>query len=1043
MSLSTQLVAGLSSGFDWRTMIDQLIALEHRRVDLVEDKKSGYSTELSEWQSFNTKLLALKTAAGGLTDPEDFYLYTPNMTSDNSSVSASDLLSVSTSSTASKGSYAITISSLATAQKLSSASFSSFSDALGSAYAGDILINGTAVTISDSDGLDDVRDRINNANAGTNPTGVNASIVTYGTNDYRLILISDDTGADGISLQNASSSNLVQLFGWKDYSTSVKNTITSGAQSDSFASSTQDLKTLLSLSTTQSGTIQVDGTNVAINLSTDSLEDVKTAINDASITGVTASIVTDTSGSTTTYKLQIDGTQTFSDDQNILETLGVLKNGVAVVQGTTSGNSMTADGEYITASTLITEIDGYNQWTLNDKIALGSSARDHDGNDISGDILTITESSTVQDLLNAIEAAYEAGGDEVSVYVTSEGKVEIADLATGGSNLVGDLQSAYPAEIQDENSSLNWGSFTALGEVRKREIVGGQDASVVVDGVTVTSSDNTLDDVLPGVTLNLLKADDTTEVTLNIDRDIDAIIDKISTFVDSYNEVAAYIHEQQSYDVENETTGGVLFGDGTLSSVKSDLLSTLVQTVSGVSSEFSTLGLVGIEQESFVTGVEYKAQLTIDTDTLRGYLESNFNDIKNVIAVNGTTTGGGLEYISYSRDTQPLEEYTVHITQAATQSTSTSNNGTVGANETLTITEEDKVAEIDLTTTMTLTDIKNAVNSELSKIYTETLVGNQQLYEGSGETTPMSSSTKWDQVYLDTDDSANLASNDVIAFTGTTRSGGEVDGSYTISDASQDTVQGLLSAIESAYGNDITASIDSSGKIVLTDKHSGNSELSIVFDYTDAHDLTFGTSVSTTNTGGQEGRYAMDITATDDGSNHLVLTHDNYGSDYSFTISEDTDTGLWTGSQTTPVTVNNGVDVAGTIGGEAATGSGQILTGDDGETNVDGLVIKYGGTDEDVDVGTVTLTLGVAELFDRVLFGITDLYEGYVAFKQDSLQDSINDLETQIEQMEARLDSKMERMINQFVAMEVVLSQLQSQSQWLTGQINASYSGWW
>jgi flagellar capping protein FliD len=33
-------------------------------------------------------------------------------------------------------------------------------------------------------------------------------------------------------------------------------------------------------------------------------------------------------------------------------------------------------------------------------------------------------------------------------------------------------------------------------------------------------------------------------------------------------------------------------------------------------------------------------------------------------------------------------------------------------------------------------------------------------------------------------------------------------------------------------------------------------------------------------------------------------------------------------------------------------------------------------------------------------------------------------------------------MINQFVAMEVTLSKLQSQSEWLTGQINASYSGW-
>ena len=92
--------------------------------------------------------------------------------------------------------------------------------------------------------------------------------------------------------------------------------------------------------------------------------------------------------------------------------------------------------------------------------------------------------------------------------------------------------------------------------------------------------------------------------------------------------------------------------------------------------------------------------------------------------------------------------------------------------------------------------------------------------------------------------------------------------------------------------------------------------------------------------------------------------------------------------------------------------------------------------------GDVKLTLGTAELFDRVLFNITDSYEGYAAFKQDSLQNSIDGFETRIEEMEARLDRKMEMMINRFVAMESALSVMQSQSQWLTGQINASYSGW-
>jgi len=329
----------------------------------------------------------------------------------------------------------------------------------------------------------------------------------------------------------------------------------------------------------------------------------------------------------------------------------------------------------------------------------------------------------------------------------------------------------------------------------------------------------------------------------------------------------------------------------------------------------------------------------------------------------------------------------------------------------------------------------------MSKVYTEKLIGDTQLYEGSGGTAALSAATTWDQVYINASNSANLADNDVISFSGSSRSGGDVDGSYAISDVSTDSVQGLLSAIESAYGNGITAKVDSSGQIVLTEKSSGNSQISITFDYSQAHNLSFGSSVSTTNAGGQEGRYAMDITATDDGSGHLVLTHDNYGNDYSFTISEDASSGnkLWTGGDQT---VNNGVDVAGTINGEATTGSGQILKGDDGESHIDGLVIKYTGTAEGLDVGEIKLTLGTAALFDRVLFNITDSYEGYVAFKQDSLQNSIDSFDTRIEEMEARLDLKMENMINKFVAMESALSVMQSQSEWLTGQINASYSGW-
>jgi flagellar hook-associated protein 2 len=550
-----------------------------------------------------------------------------------------------------------------------------------------------------------------------------------------------------------------------------------------------------------------------------------------------------------------------------------------------------------------------------------------------------------------------------------------------------------------------------------------------------------VDDVIAGVTLNLLKTDSSTTFTLNVDRDIDAIMEKITSFVDAYNEVFAYVYKQQSYDEEEEETGGILFGDGTLSSVKSDLSSTLLETVWGVDGDFSSLSLIGIELGNVTSGEKYEPSLTIDTDTLKGYLQTNFNDVLNLFAVNGTTDAGQLEYITSSGDTQS-GEYQVDITQAASQSTSTaSDNGTVGENETLTITEGDKVAEISLTTSMTISDITNAINSELSETHTQTLIGDQQLYEGAGGGTALSSNTAWDQVYLDGSTSAGVTDGNSITFNGTTRSGFAVSGTYSITDASTQTVQGLLSAIEGAYDNDVVASIDTDGKFQVTDKFSGHSELAITLDYTEANNLTFGSTVSTSNTGGQNGRYAMSITATDDGSN-VTLTHDDYGSGKSFTISESASVSgnkLWTGGDQT---VDNGVDVEGTINGESATGAGQVLSGDDDEANVDGLVVKYTGTTTGTDIGNVTITLGVAELFDRALFSITDSYDGYVGFKQDSLEDKVESLGNDIEEMEARLDRKLESMINRFVAMEMALAAMQSQSQWLAGQINASYSGW-
>ena len=1025
MTMSTQLVSGLSSGLDWRSIIDQLIAVERRPVDLVENKKSDYQEQLAQWRSFNTNLLSFKSSASVLRTETTFSVFTSSMSS-NTSTSASDLLSVSTGSTASIGSYAIQVNNLAEAERISSKHYADPGEALG--LTGDFLVSGKVVHVAAADTLAGIRDKINALNSGENPTQVTASIVSYETDSYHLILSSDETGQDQMSVLEGAYSggdHILEELGLVSSTTQIKTATSHGARTDLFSNSNTAVATLLGLTNAPGATsVTINGIAVDIDLGTESLTTI--AQNIDALAGVSASVVSDTVDGETKYRIDISGTTAFSDNGNVLQTLGVLEGTFSTVAEVhTGGTANTTDGTTaITDSTQWDQIFGAN-------VQAGTSftitGKDHDGNAVSGSFTISGTTAQVSELLDYIQNTVFSGS--VTATIDAEGKIEIADTTAGDSQLEMTLVTNNV-----DVGTLDFGTVSMTTEGRSMQLQAGEDAQLAINNVVIHNASNTVTNVIQGVTLNLLGESASTTINLKVDRDIDAVMESITAFVGAFNEVFSFIYQQQSYDTDEEETGGVLFGDGTLSSVKSDLVSTLLESVWGVNSEYASLSLVGITFDSLVDGDGYSPPLGIDTDTLKGYLETNFSDVKNLFAVNGTPSVSTLEYVSYGRNTQS-GEYAVDITQAAVQSSVTGDSavgGTLGSDETLTITSGAKTANVSLTSSMTITDIVNAVNSELAAVHTETRVGDQALL-ASGN--PITSATAWASI-----DGTTLADGDVISFSGTTRNGTAVSGSYTISDTTTDTVQGLLSAIQTAYSNNITASIDSSGRLVISDKYQGDSQLTIDIEEPAGKGLDFGVIDVTEGAGdgSQEGRYAMAITASNDGTDQLQLTHNQYGSNYSFTVSETADL-LFTGGD---VTADNGVDVAGTINGEAATGSGRILTGNSDEANVDGLVVKYTGAATGA-VGNVKLTIGVGELFERALYDIVDPYKkGYVAYKQDSIKTRIDGLDTRIEQMEARLDRKMQMMINRFVAMERALAAIQNQSQWLAGQLNASFSGW-
>ena len=479
----------------------------------------------------------MKTAVGALKNTEDFGVFKAAMTTDSATVNASDLLTVTPSTTASVGSYALKVNTLAAAQKVSSGSFTSISGALGAGYAGDLLINGKVISISASDTLTNLKDKINDANSGASPTGVTAGIVGYGTGDYRMILTSDNTGAAGIGLLNGGASDILNTFGFTDTGRTAKNHIAGGDRTDRFSSTTISIQSLLGLTTGQTSgvgeEIVMNGQAVgAVDLNTDTLSTLQTKLAAA---GVTASITTETENNQTYYRLMVAGAaNTYTDKNNILETLGLIKGGVSDVAGVTGDVANTAGGAVITAATLLKDIDGYTGYLNTDYIHLEGT--DTNGTAISDDAFALSDTATIGDLLAKIQSVF---GD-VTASVTGDGKLTVVDNTPGASPLTVTIGVKNFGGTADDTLKLDADGVLAV-TTRKRQLVAGADASVTVDGVTVTRSENSINDIITGVTLDLLKADPATTVSLSIGRDIDAVVAKVNAFVASYNSISSYL----------------------------------------------------------------------------------------------------------------------------------------------------------------------------------------------------------------------------------------------------------------------------------------------------------------------------------------------------------------------------------------------------------------------------------------------------------------------------------------------------------------------
>ena len=275
----TQLT-GLASGFDWRPVVDQLIAASRIPQDRLKTEKSQISQKQAALTEVTTLAASLDSALDDLKDGAGLGNRTASIADADTTWTA-----VASGGT-SPGEYVFSVSSLATSPRIDGAADigSALNDpnvALASlrtataVTAGTFTINGSSVAVATTDTLQDVLTAIGTATGGT----VTAA---YDAATDRVTLSSGSAIALGSGADTSNFLNVMRLA--QNGTGSVNSSAALGAVSRTALLSAAGL----AVTPNATGSFTVNGVSISYDSGADSLQDVINRIT-ASAAGVTAS----------------------------------------------------------------------------------------------------------------------------------------------------------------------------------------------------------------------------------------------------------------------------------------------------------------------------------------------------------------------------------------------------------------------------------------------------------------------------------------------------------------------------------------------------------------------------------------------------------------------------------------------------------------------------------------------------------------------------------------------------------------------------------
>ena len=278
----------------------------------------------------------------------------------------------------------------------------------------------------------------------------------------------------------------------------------------------------------------------------------------------------------------------------------------------------------------------------------------------SGTATTVTldaKNATLQGLADAINAA---GGD-VRAGVINDGsanpyRLTLTAARAGAANTIAvtnNLTGGSGASIDPLNTTLQ-----AAADAR---VTLGSGAGAI----SVTSGSNSITTLVPGVALNLQKADPSTPITVTVTNDTAAASKAVQDFVSAYNDVIGFIDDRDNFDSATGSAG-ILLGNRDIADLQDDLRQSLQVAVPGTNAKANRLSAVGVQFGA-------SGKLELDQTKLDAALSGNngvaLGDLKKLFGLTGSTSDTGVQFVFGGSKTKPSGDtpYQVQVTSAATR----------------------------------------------------------------------------------------------------------------------------------------------------------------------------------------------------------------------------------------------------------------------------------------------------------------------------------------------------------------------------------------